>query len=247
MTSHKLAEGFLDGPAPALIKTKINFAKEGLPEYDGMYAVQLDGVLTEEECSQLLASAEATTNGEWERALINVGAGVQALSEETRKCGRIIWDSRELVAKIWARIQAHVPEILSVRNWPDVTGDFRRDVTWVATRLNERARFLKYVGGEYFKAHYDGMYETPIGTERSFFTIHLYLNDSVGENDEILLEGGATSFHGWDSPKTVRVQPKCGRVLLFQQGDLLHSGEDVKRGTKFTMRTDVMYAVEGGL
>jgi hypothetical protein len=83
--------------------------------------------------------------------MINIGDGEQALYEETRKCGRIIWDSRELMARVWARIEAAVPEIHSIRDWPAVTGGARRDVTWVATRLNERARFLKYVGGEYFK------------------------------------------------------------------------------------------------
>jgi hypothetical protein len=151
MAPSTLPGDFLAGPPPALKKSKINFAKAGLPEYDGMYAVLLDGVLTPEECSQLIAAAEATTGGKWERAMINVGGGVQGLSEETRKCGRIIWDSRELMAKVWARIEATVPEIHTIRDWPAVTGAGRRDVTWVATRLNERARFLKYVGGEYFK------------------------------------------------------------------------------------------------
>jgi hypothetical protein len=96
-------------------------------------------------------------------------------------------------------------------------------------------------------AHCDGMYETPLGTERSFFTMHLYLNDAEGENGEVLLEGGATSFHSWDMRCSMYIPPKCGRVLLFQHEDLLHSGDDVSRGTKFTMRTDLLYAVEGGL
>lgn len=37
------------------------------------------------------------------------------------------------------------------------------------------------------------------------------------------------------------VKPKTGRVLLFQQEGLLHSGADVRRGIKLTMRTDVLY------
>lgn len=148
---YTLPKDFLAGPPPALQKRKVNFRKAGLPEYDGMYAVVLDGVMTEEECGQLVAAAEATTNGEWERALINIGWGVQALSEETRKCGRIIWDNRELMAKVWARVEGAVPEVHRIKDWPAVTGDGSRKITWAATRLNERARFLKYVGGEYFK------------------------------------------------------------------------------------------------
>lgn len=91
------------------------------------------------------------------------------------------------------------------------------------------------------------MYETPVGTERSYFTLHLYLNNTVSKNGEILLEGGATSFHSWDMDHSLYIEPKCGRVLLFQQQGLLHSGDDVAKGTKFTMRTDVMYALEDGL
>ena len=150
-SSFGLPNDFLDGPAPALRKSKINFTNAGLPEYESSYAVLLDGVLTGEECRQMVTAAETTTNGQWERALINIGGGRQAMYEDTRKCGRIIWDNKELMAKVWARIAPAVPEIHRIRDWPDVTGGSRRDQTWVATRLNERARFLKYVGGEYFK------------------------------------------------------------------------------------------------
>lgn len=38
--------------------------------------------------------------------------------------------------------------------------------------------------------------------------------------------------------------PKYGRVLLFQHRFLLHSGDDVVSGTKYTMRTDIMFAKE---
>jgi len=40
------------------------------------------------------------------------------------------------------------------------------------------------------------------------------------------------------------VDPKVGRVLLFQHQYLLHSGDDVERGIKLTMRTDLMYTKE---
>lgn len=37
------------------------------------------------------------------------------------------------------------------------------------------------------------------------------------------------------------VEPKIGRVLIFQQAELLHSGADVIGGLKYTLRTDLMY------
>ncbi|PSN67210.1 oxidoreductase domain-containing protein [Corynespora cassiicola Philippines] len=244
----ELPEGFLDGPAPDLHKSYINFLDEGLPEYNGLWAAVLDGVMSEEECKMLVAAAEATTHGTWERAMINIGGGFQRLMTEERNCGRIIWDNRELAAKIWARVEASVPEIHSLYGQPRITGvgPARWNETWKVTRLNERLRFLKYTGGEYFRPHADGAYETPDKTERSYFTLHLYLNDSQAQEGGEELRGGATTFHSYSMKKRVDVVPKSGRVLLFQHRDLVHSGDDVISGTKYTMRTDIMFHREGG-
>ncbi|KAF1955181.1 oxidoreductase domain-containing protein [Byssothecium circinans] len=241
MAAPKLPAGFLDGPAPNIQKSVIDFSKEGLPEYDRRWAVVLDGVLSPEECETMLSMAESTTDGKWERAMVNMGYGRQAMYEDTRKCGRIICDSPEVAEKIWKRVEASVPDIHRLQNWAMVTGNgpWRRKETWKLTRLNERMRFLKYVGGEYFKAHCDGCYETPDAKERSYFTLHLYLNDAADQ-----LKGGATTFHSWNMQKQIDVAPKAGRILLFQHRDLLHSGEDVVSGTKYTMRTDIMYTKE---
>ena len=70
------------------------------------------------------------------------------LAPETRNCGRIIWDSREVVAKIWERI-AHIPEVQEIVRLEKVPGIFgngpaKRDEVWRFTRPNERMRFLKY-------------------------------------------------------------------------------------------------------
>jgi hypothetical protein len=83
--------------------------------------------------------------------------------------------------------------------------------------------------------------------------VHLYLNDSAQELEkegitppEGLLRGGATTFHASrDSDRKLDVDPKAGRVLLFQHRRLLHSGDDVISGIKYTMRSDLMYDFEG--
>ena len=75
---------------------------------------------------------------------------------------------------------------------------------------------------------------TPDGKEISFYTLHLYLNENPGG-------GGATTFHSDYLDRKFDVEPKAGRVLIFQHRGLLHSGADVVRGTKYTMRTDLMY------
>lgn len=154
MAPATLPEGFLSGPAPNLTRTDIDLQKNGIvPHYDNLWATVLDGVLSEEECDVFLAAAESTTDGEWERAMVNIGGGMQAMYEDTRKCGRIIWDDKDVVAKLWARIADAVPDIHELNNRPHVTGNgpAKRNETWKLTRLNERMRFLKYIGGEYFK------------------------------------------------------------------------------------------------
>ena len=87
-------------------------------------------------------------------------------------------------------------------------------------------------------AHNDGCFVTPDGKEISYYTIHLYLNGPTAANK---LQGGATTFHSYDMERSFDVDPKVGRVLIFQHRDILHSGADVTGGIKLTMRTDMMY------
>jgi hypothetical protein len=93
-------------------------------------------------------------------------------------------------------------------------------------------------------AHCDGPYseEKDDKVFRTFYTVHLYLNDSVAEvGNEAELIGGATSFLSSNEKIKMDVDPRAGRVLIFQHKGLFHSGDDVKKGTKYTMRTDIMY------
>ena len=58
----------------------------------------------------------------------------------------------------------------------------------------------------------------------------------VAEEEKDVLVGGATTFHSYDMLRKLDVLPRAGRVLLFQHRDLLHSGDDVVQGVKYTMR-----------
>ncbi|MFL6658777.1 MAG: 2OG-Fe(II) oxygenase [Massilia sp.] len=96
---------------------------------------------------------------------------------------------------------------------------------WALHGFNERLRFYRYGPGEYFKWHKDGTYVAAPGVE-SRLTFMIYLN--VG------FEGGDTQFR-WD-----RVQPDEGRVLVFPHRQS-HQGAELMAGTKYVLRTDVMY------
>ena len=139
-------------PGPSVEIQRVDFDKVGLRENSGLYAVILDNVLTAEECKLLVEAAESTC-GEWEPAMINVGMGRQRLILDSRNCGRILWDDRGVVEKIWDRCKEHVPEIGMLRDMPLVTGNgpVKRKEAWKMSRLNERMRFLKYGSGQYFR------------------------------------------------------------------------------------------------
>ena len=277
-----MSDNFLPPEAPPTASARqIDFTTTTppIPKYARLFAGVIDDILTEEECNEFIRRAEATTippnsttagTPAWERAMINIGSGRQALDTETRNCGRIILDDTVLTDKLLTRLMPFLKKwgIDQIENQLQVTGLRGRGKRYHLTRLNERLRFLKYEGGEYFRPHGDASYVTPDGKERSFYTIHLYLN---GEGEQDLEElrgerrrmvrdgevnrdvngrllGGATSFiarfEDEENEEQVRVFPRTGSVLVFQQMDLIHGGDPVFRGTKYTMRTDIMYRQE---
>lgn len=303
----KIRSDFLRGPPREAKVHRIDFTKihRSITAYKNNFAAVIDNFMTEDECKELLQIAEKSiTPSEadapsqsptpvWERAMVNAGGGKQVMSVDTRKSGRIIFDSTDVAQRIMDRLLPFMHDlgIARVENQPFVTGlgPARRGDVFLQPRLNERLRFLRYEGGDYFRPHWDGCYVTPDESERSLFTIHLYLNGE-GEQDmeelrpylelaeketrlvtgadpdeeelknviaqkeqasreaanggaETLL-GGATSFmDGYNVKDPVRVFPKTGSILIFQQRNLMHSGDDVFRGVKYTVRSDVMYSM----
>ncbi len=154
-TTTTLSSDFLSGPANISL-TRIDFSKTHLHGYNGYYAVVLDNVLSPHECALLVQAAEAQTNGTWEPAMVNAGGNRQVLSLMVRNCGRIMWDSEDMVAKIWARIEDALPELQMLEGWAHVMGNgpVYRGERWRVARLNERMRFLKYGAGQYFRGIY---------------------------------------------------------------------------------------------
>lgn len=230
----------------------LNFTKLGLPGYEGKFAVLIHDLFSPAECQQLLDAAENAADSRWEGAMVNVGLGQQKLMTDMRLCGRILWDTPEVVDELLHRMKPHLPaSIMTLQNSPGITGagPVKRKETWQLTRLNERLRYLKYTKGMYFREHMDGSYVTPDGSEISFLTVHIYLNgtNSPGVEDEQNmsdhekgLKGGATRFFAYDG-KEHDVNPATGACLIFQHRGLRHSGEEVEQGTKYTIRTDIMY------
>jgi len=224
---------------------RIDFGSSTLPEYDGCYAVVLENVLSPTECEQLLRLAEASSpTGDWAPAMLNMGIGVEMLATDVRFHDRIIWDHEEVVSRIWDRClkaEGIKEDLGTIVDKPGLMGSgaVQQGIKWRMTRVNERMRFLRYGPGHYFKGHCDGAYVTPDGTERTFYTLQLYLADSAANGGEV--KGGATTFMSRDESRRLDVDPKTGRILIFQHPKLYHSGDEVTQGTKYTMRSDLLY------
>lgn len=272
-----LPAGFLSMASPPpdarpVTMTPIDWASTPLPGNKGCYAVVLDNVLTPGECAELLRLAESSVDasrtspspspaaaggGPWIPAMVNAGDGLEVLESRYRNSDRIVWDSQEVVDRLWARCTQGragkvLREQLGVLGGDDSLGCFERKTShfrfvkqrWELSKVNKRMRFLRYGPGQFFKPHCDGSYSEEVDGDRfsTFFTLQLYLNDSVAAvGQDADLVGGATSFLSNDGKKKVDVDPKAGRVLIFQHHRLYHAGDDVVKGTKYAMRTDILY------
>lgn len=219
------------------------------PNQPQPFALIIDNFYTPEECAALLA--EATSHGTWETAKVNTGYGTQTLATDVRNSKRILYHDSKHAAELFERVkpfleQFGVDELKKGQTNHSAVhdNDWRKHLIrdgakgWKATGLNDLLRFLKYQPGQYFRPHFDGTYETPDGKQRSFFTFHLYLGGTTSS--------GATRFWGTTrygdmSSDFIDVEPKEGRVLIFQHKGLLHEGQELKDGEKFTMRTDIMF------
>lgn len=96
---------------------------------------------------------------------------------------------------------------------------------WKPAGLNEQFRFYRYDPKQRFNRHVDGRFRRN-ENEESRLTFMVYLNDDF--------EGGETEFDD------VTIYPQTGTGLVFVH-ELRHKGCAVGSGTKYVLRTDVMY------
>lgn len=160
-------------------------------------------------CDELIAFAEHRGFGE---APINVPGGPQRV-EEIRNNRRVIVDDEHWAAELSEQLFGVLPTV----------GD------WRYSGVNERFRFYRYEPGEYFRWHSDGSFVRS-ETERSFWTLMVYLNDGF--------EGGQTRFEG--SGDDICVTPERGMLCMFRH-ELIHQGDVVRSGKKYVLRTDAMF------
>lgn len=126
---------------------------------------------------------------------------------------RVMFDDLEEAQKLFDRVRKDAP--------PECFG-------WKLVGANERLRCYEYQAGQYFARHMDGAFVRN-RDEQSFYTFMVYLNNEF--------TGGETRF--LVEPEKCIV-PEVGMALLFQH-PIIHEGCEVLSGTKYVIRTDLMY------
>ncbi len=100
------------------------------------------------------------------------------------------------------------------------------DQYWNFSEINPNWRLVKCNLGSKLTKHFDGVYVKSVDY-KSIYTVMVYLNDSDGD----------IKFDN------LQVQPKLGRVVIFNQ-KLLHEGLENTSGFKYFIRSELMYQRE---
>jgi len=193
----------------------------------------VEGVLTERECDRLIELTEP-----------HYKSLIDDYSISEREGDRVFTMDEGFAATLFDRLKDAIQDDdKAIRpNGFGVTG------SWALLRMNNCFRYLRYVAPSIgFRPHRDATYiENEI--TRSICSILVYLNDGF--------EGGDTVFYKTNTKREkhqivaeemaggfvelFRYRPKKGSVLIFNH-NMIHMGEHIMNGTKYVIRSDIVY------
>lgn len=166
-------------------------------------------------------------------------------SSNERQCNRICVIDSNFARLLWSRM-SHVIQKIKCKN-----------EQWKPLRINDCMRISEYPSPSIgFTPHYDNQYNES-DTIKSFFSIVIYLNNGFDggdtlfyECDESKLNGGITIREeidingGIDAYKLTRIKPISGNGILFDHS-FLHASDKIIKGTKYIIRTDLIFETVG--
>ena len=171
-----------------------------------------ENFFTNEECDGFIKFSEEKG---YIDAPINTRQG-EVMNKDYRDNDRYVWDNIQVASQMFPLIKPLVPPVVEGNGFK-----------WEPCGLNERFRFYRYRSGQQFKPHVDGAFKRN-EDEVSLITMLVYLSGDF--------EGGSTYLIGVNE----NVIPTKGMLVLFDH-KILHAGLPVTSGTKYVLRTDVMY------
>lgn len=175
---------------------------------------KIDNVFSLDECKTLISESEKV--GYKGASVYTDGSGKEHFQNDFRSSLRCIIDDPVFADTLEQRILHAIPKFYNGYRFH---------------YINERFRFLKYDNAGHFERHTDGQYANQ--TSKSLITILIYLNDDyIGAN--------TTFFPNSYSQNGFVLPPKSGMVCLMDQ-DISHEVPELVIGTKYVVRTELMY------
>ncbi|MFY0478516.1 2OG-Fe(II) oxygenase [Achromobacter marplatensis] len=202
-------------------------AEPFFPLPDGsLFCKVIPGFLSREECDRLIAESEARGY-----------AGADSdYPPSYRNNDRQVLDCPDLASRMFARLQGLVPASMPLAETAPSA------LPWTLDSINERFRLCRYRPGQVFHMHQDGVHHRS-RSQQSCLTFLVYLSDGAS------CEGGDTQFyeagHAGDGEPIATVTPQAGSLIVFDHR-LWHAGARVASGTKYILRSDVIYRAPDG-
>jgi WD40 repeat protein len=143
---------------------------------------------------------------------------------------RYVIDDKKLSEQIFKTIQKYIPSKIVTKD-----RSFKENGDWELGQLNHRIRVCRYLPNQYFNKHLDGVhYQSEI--KQSKLTFMIYLNSHKE------FSGGKTLFFTSKEDESIMksYKPNTGDVMIFDH-NLWHAGEEVFKGEKYVLRSDVLY------
>lgn len=188
----------------------------------------IEDFLSKEECQNLIFFSE---NKSYEEATVSLKSGAKMM-KNIRNNDRLIYEDKELAQNYWQKLKECCPTCID-----EIVKEETQKSEVIG--LNPRFRFYKYESNQRFKKHIDGRVklEKDGKEQESRITFMVYLSDDF--------EGGQTVFdykNANNEIEVIEIQPKMGTALCFVH-EIKHEGKPVPKGTKYVLRSDIMFQV----
>lgn len=213
----------------------------------GPACLEVDGLLSTEECARVYAEVLAQT-----QVPVGVHGRVTDL-DRTGGSSRATACSPEWAAELWRRLEPVIPQ---VRVFDELSStDHGGHPVWRAVGVNPVLRFICYRQGGQLVPHYDAGFDFQDGRRFTLMSMVVYLNTlpaGAGGRTRFLRDGqrglpvSERDHEDWertarDSEILVGVNPVAGRALIFDHR-LLHDAEAWQgQEPRLLMRTDIIF------
>lgn len=229
----------VSNPASLDSDTPENIRRIEIDEVPG--AFQLTNVLSKSECQHLIDITES---------LEYLPDAAVSLPRSIRHNHNVTWVVDEKTNDIiWRRCAPLMGDVKGIFSGKKALG------------LNARFRFYRYQKGDFFKPHTDGDWPGSRIVDRQLVTnaypdrwsqlsFLLFLSDDYeGGSTQFLINNPVAAQPGQQQNQGTRVNVKTamGGALCFPHGmhplHCLHSSEEILSGTKYIIRSDVLFEI----